>query len=78
MIPGHYQKLKISCRPARKKKTMGHHPDRNAQFENIACLRREYEATGDAVMAIDTKKKDFLGNFHRAGTTFSAETVGNL
>ena len=69
------RKLKIGCRTARKKKTMGHHPDRNAQFENIARLRREYEATGDAVISIDTKKKELLGNFHRAGTTFTAETV---
>jgi hypothetical protein len=41
------RKLKIGCRTARKKKTMGHHPDRNAQFENIARLRREYEASGE-------------------------------
>jgi hypothetical protein len=33
------RKLKIGRRTARKKKTMGHHPDRNAQFENIARLR---------------------------------------
>ena len=69
------RKLHIGCRTARKKKTMGHHPDRNAQFENIARLRREYEATGDAVISIDTKKKELLGNFHRAGTTFTTETV---
>jgi hypothetical protein len=54
---------------------MGHHPDRNAQFENIVRLRRAYEASGDAVISIDTKKKELLGNFHRAGTTFTAETV---
>ena len=36
---------------------MGHHPDRQAQCDNIARLRREYEASGDAVMAIDTQKK---------------------
>jgi Rhodopirellula transposase DDE domain len=69
------RKLKVGCRTARKKKTMGHHPDRNAQFENIARLQREYEASGDAVISIDTKKKELLGNFHRAGTTFTAETV---
>lgn len=67
--------LKVGCRTARKKKTMGHHPDRNAQFENITRLRREYEASGDAVISIDTKKKEQLGNFHRAGKTFTAETV---
>ena len=69
------RKLKIGCRTARKKKTMGHHPDRNAQFEHMARLRREYEAAGDAVISIDTKKKEWLGNFHRAGTTFTTETV---
>jgi Rhodopirellula transposase DDE domain len=69
------RKLKVGRRTARKKKTMGHHPDRNAPFENIARLRREYEASGEAVISIDTKKKALLGNFHRAGTTFTAETV---
>ena len=69
------RKLKLGQRTARKKKTMGHHPDRNAPFENIARLRREYEASGDAVISIDTKKKELLGNLHRAGTTFTAETV---
>src|SRR4029453_19227057 len=69
------RKLKLGRRTARKKKTMGHHPDRNAQFENIARLRREYEAAGDAVISIDTKKKELLGNFPPAGTTFPAETV---
>jgi hypothetical protein len=44
--------LKVGCRTARKKKTMGHHPDRNPQFENIARLRCEYEASGDAVISI--------------------------
>jgi len=69
------RKLKLGQRTARKKKTMGHPPDRNAPFENIAHLRREYEAAGDAVISIDTKKKEWLGNFHRAGTTCTAETV---
>ena len=66
--------LKVGRRTARKKKTMGHHPDRNAPFEHIARLRREYEASGDAVMSIDTQKQELLGNLHRAGTTFTAET----
>jgi hypothetical protein len=69
------RKLTLGRRTARKKKTMGHHPARNAQFENIARLRREYEASGDAVISIDTKKKEWLGHFHRPGRTFTAETV---
>jgi hypothetical protein len=54
---------------------MGHHPDRNAQFENIARLRREYLDAGDPIISIDTKKKELLGNFHRSGTTFTEQTV---
>jgi hypothetical protein len=65
----------LGRRTARKQKTMGHHPDRNAPCENLARLRREYEAAGDAVMSIDTKKKERLGNVHRSGTTFTAEPV---
>src|SRR5215470_18516272 len=66
---------KVGCRPARKKKTMGHHPARHAPFANIARLRREYEASGEAVISIDTKKKEWLGNLHRAGTPFTTETI---
>lgn len=69
------RKLKIGRRTARKKKTMGQHPDRNAQFETIQKHREEYQAAGDPVISIDTKKKELLGNFHRAGTTYTQQTV---
>lgn len=69
------RKLKVGRRTARKKKTMGHHPDRNAQFENITRLRQEYQGAGDPVISIDTKKKELLGNFHRPGQTFTEQTV---
>jgi len=65
----------LGLRTARKKKTMGHHPDRNAQFEKIARLRREYHDAGEPVISIDTKKKELLGNFHRAGQTYTEQTV---
>ncbi len=69
------RQLKVGRRTARKKKTMGHHKDRNAQFENIAQLRREYQTAGDPVISIDTKKKELLGNFHRGGSTYTRQTV---
>lgn len=69
------RQLNVGRRTARKKKTMGHHPDRNAQFENIARLRREYQAAGDPAISIDTKKKELLGNFHRPGQTYTQQTV---
>jgi hypothetical protein len=72
------RKLHVGRRTARQKKTMGHHPERTAHFDNMARLRREYEASGDAVMASETKQKELLGNFHRAGTTFTAEPVATV
>ena len=69
------RELKLGRRTARKKKTMGHHPDRNAQFDNIAKLRQEYQAAADPVISIDTKKKELVGNFHRDGQTYTQQTV---
>jgi len=69
------RKFKLGRRTARKKKTMGHHPDRNAQFENISRLRREYQDAGAPVISIDTTKKELLANFHRPGSTYTEQTV---
>jgi hypothetical protein len=63
-------------RKAQKKVTMGRrHPDRNAQFENIARLKREYLAAGLPVISLDTKKKELLGNFYRDGTIDTQGTI---
>ena len=35
---------------------MGQNVDRNAQFEKIACLRKEYLDAGKPVISIDTKR----------------------
>ena len=69
------KKMKVGRRTARKKKSMGQHPDRNAQFENIAELREEYRAAGDPAISIDTKKKELIGEFHRPGTAYTSEAV---
>jgi hypothetical protein len=62
-------------RQAFKNKALGEHPDRNAQFENIARLKGEYLAAGLPVLSIDTKKKELLGNFYRAGVIDTQETI---
>ncbi len=56
-------------RRPQKKRTMGQHTDRNAQFEKIAQLKEEYVEAGQPVISIDTKKKEMLGNFYRDGVT---------
>lgn len=62
-------------RKAQKSRTMGHHPDRNAQFEKIARLKGEYLDAGRPVISIDTKKKELLGNFFRAGVIETQEPI---
>jgi hypothetical protein len=62
-------------RKALKKKTMGHHRDRNAQFENIARLKQEYLEAGLPVISIDTKKKELLGDFYREGRIDTQGTI---
>ncbi len=50
-------------------------PHRNEQFENIARLRAEYEAAGNPVLSLDTKKKEYLGNFYRDGHLYTLEEI---
>ena len=43
------------------------HPDRNAQFEHINKRVRQYLRKGDAVISVDTKKKELVGEFKNGG-----------
>ena len=72
------KKHKLGQRKARKKKSMGAHPDRNAQFDKIAQLKMEYMNQGDPVLSMDTKKKELIGNFARAGYTHTQVAVDTL
>jgi hypothetical protein len=63
-------------RQALKKKTMGpRNPNRNAQFENIARLKKEFLQAGLPVISMDTKKKELLGNFARDGKIDTQGTI---
>lgn len=44
---------------------------RNAQFENIIRLKAETKAEGNPIVSIDTKKKEYLGNFYRDGRIYT-------
>jgi DDE family transposase len=70
------RKHRYRKRKALKKKTMGpRNPNRNAQFENIARLKKKYLKAGLPVLSRDTKKKELLGNFDRDGTIDTQETI---
>ena len=61
------RKHKYRKRKALKKKTMGpRNPNRNAQFENIARLKKEYLKAGLPVISMDTKKTA-MGETGRTG-----------
>lgn len=45
-------------RKARKTLATGSHPQRDEQFKNIKQLRERYEAAGNPVMSVDTKKEN--------------------
>ena len=51
----------LGQRKARKKKSLGAHPDRTAQFQHIAQYKADYLAKGLPVISIDTKKKELIG-----------------
>jgi len=67
----HYRRRK-----AQKKQTMQAVPNRNEQFENIARLMAAYKASGNPMVSMDVKKKEYLGNFYRDGHLYTlAELV---
>jgi hypothetical protein len=49
----HYRKRK-----AQKRLASGTHPQRNEQFENIERLKQAYQAAGNPVLSMDTKKEN--------------------
>jgi hypothetical protein len=62
------EELDLGRRQMAKTLAMGENKDRDAQFRNIAKLKKQYFSRGWPVLSIDTKKKELLGNFFRQGT----------
>jgi biotin operon repressor len=70
-----FKKHNYRRRKAQKKQTMKQVPNRNEQFENIQRLKAEYEAAGNPIVSMDTKKKEYLGNFYRDGHVYTLEEI---
>jgi len=49
--------------------------NRNEQFENIARLKQKYEPSDNPIISIDTKKKEYIGNFYRDGKLYAKDTI---
>ena len=50
-------------------------PDRDAQFEVIAGWKRTYLSSDDPVLSMDLKARELIGNFCRAGSFYSRQTI---
>jgi hypothetical protein len=75
-VRGLLREFGFARRRAEKVKTMGAVPFRNEQFENIARLREQYVRSGNPIVSMDTKKKELLGEFFRAGQAYSTGSNG--
>ena len=59
--------LGYSLQGNRKTQEGGTHPDRDAQFRQIARKTKAFLNAGDPVISVDTKKKELVGNFKGGG-----------
>ena len=59
--------MHYSLQSTRKTREGGKHEDRDAQFLHIAKTVAQYQAAGDPVISVDTKKKELIGDFKNAG-----------
>ena len=58
---------KFSLRTNRKRLARTHDPQRDRQFRYLAFMRRWYVTRGLPVISVDSKKKEWVGNFKNPG-----------
>ena len=46
------------------------HPDRDGQFQHINEQAESFQASGDPVISVDTKKKELVGNYKNGGREY--------
>jgi hypothetical protein len=63
----HYRRRKAQKKISLKQEIK----NRNEQFEHIARLKTEFRAAGNPIVSMDTKKKEYLGNFYREGQLYT-------
>ena len=62
---------------ARRTEARSSPPERDAQFRHIAEQRAQFQAAGEPIISVDSKKKEMVGDFKNAGRTWrrTAEAV---
>jgi hypothetical protein len=61
------KRLGFSLQANSKTREGANHPDRNAQFEHINAEVKAFQAAGEPVISVDTKKKELVGDFKNGG-----------
>ena len=59
--------LDFSLQSNKKTKEGGNHPDRDAQFEHINSVAKEFLSAGNPVISVDCKKKELIGEYKNNG-----------
>jgi Rhodopirellula transposase DDE domain len=65
------QEQKMALHKIEKVLEGGQSPDRDAQFQRIAELKSDYFTAGNPMFSVDTKAKEHLGQFFRAGRVYT-------
>ncbi len=65
----------FSLQSTRKTREGRQHEDRDAQFAHIARTVSQYQAAGDPVISVDTKKKELIGEYNNAGREWQPQGV---
>ena len=65
----------LAKRQMKKTKTAKEVAGRDGQFQRIADLKEDYRARGLPILSVDTKKKEFIGQFYRAGKSYCEEAI---
>jgi len=69
-IPQLLERLGFRRQVNRKSLEGGNHVDRNAQFEHINTQVAAFQAAGQPVISVDTKKKEMIGPYKNAGSDY--------
>lgn len=64
------RELGYSRQVNRKAKQGQQHPDRDAQFQHINDRVEAFQAVGQPVISVDTKKKELIGEYRNAGSDY--------
>ncbi len=67
--------MDFSLKANRKTVATSSSPDREQQFDIIRDLRESFEASGNPILSVDTKKKELIGLFANSGRVWTRKPV---